>query len=131
MAASGLKTDMCSDRELLELAAKAARIELGNYVERICDYYSPWDGANAFELKDGGYWNPLDDDGNAMRLQIHQMFSVSIYEGQVFVVEFAGQFQIVEDVPAGGDIYAATRRAIVRAAAETGAAMRDAEAHNG
>ena len=56
-----------TDRELLELAAKAAGMEL--------DYSIRPDGKaffhsdrNALALADGGWFAPLDDDGQALRL---------------------------------------------------------------
>lgn len=45
-----------ADKELLELAAKAAGID-GDYSKR----------ANSIAHPDG-YWNPLTDDGDALRL---------------------------------------------------------------
>lgn len=59
-----------SDRELLELAAKAAGIVVGEWVQ---DYDTfelghPDNGRDAFKLTGGVLWNPLDDDGDALRL---------------------------------------------------------------
>ncbi len=74
-----------TDRELLELAAKAA--------------------GNGFVI---GYWNPLTDDGDALRLAVALGLTARMsYNGQDYEA-------------ANKDPYAATRRAIVRAAAEIG-----------
>ena len=88
-----------NDRELLERAAKAAGIEL------------EWDGPPAnwrpmyYQGKTYHGWNPLADDGDALRLAV----KLGLWEP----VMFGHRTEIAPD----GDIYAATRRAIVRAAA--------------
>ena len=104
-----------SDRELLELAAKAAgytiRIEDGDIYLRI--------DRNAFGFQ-WEYWNPLTDDGDALRLAvnlgIHLNWGAGTSDGKL---AFADEI----DEPLGTDPLAATRRAIVRAAAEIGRAM--------
>jgi hypothetical protein len=98
---------MTTDRELLALAAKAAGLD----VHWVSD-----DGA-VLMCPIGKHWNPLTDDGAALRLAVKlgldlerrevPMEGVTIYVGSAN-----------EDV--GADPYAATRRAIVRAAAEIG-----------
>lgn len=81
--------DTTTDRELLELAAKAAgRV----YVDG-----ESWD--------DGAGWNPLEDDGDAFRL------AVKLYLWEPFRLAH-------REVSDTVDIYAATRRCITRAAAE-------------
>lgn len=106
-----------NDREFLELAAKAAGIEYS---------YSHGCG-NALELvKPRGfqvYWNPLADDGDALRLAARlriDMLHTNIHSPQVHALA-EESVQACED--SGIDPYAATRRAIVRAAAEIGRAM--------
>ena len=100
-----------TDRELLELAAKAAGIE------------AAWsDGEGLVCRNDAGYryfWNPLTDDGDALRLAVKlkidirpsmcgsSKFRYAVYDGNTY-----GEVD--------SDPYAATRRAIVRAAAEIG-----------
>lgn len=56
------------NRENLELAAKAAGIVVLGYVECYDDFY--WHGPLWGLLIDGvnGVWNPLEDDGDALRL---------------------------------------------------------------
>lgn len=104
-----------SDRELLELAAKAAGIEVTAIVA---------DGIP--HRFGGGYWNPLTDDGDALRLAVELEMDfvwdfdrIEIYYGteKDYVVEY------FYDLPTPTDRYAATRRAIVRAAAEIGRNM--------
>lgn len=96
---------MTADKELLKLAAKAAGIELHQWVE----------SCNEFMTTNSDGWNPLTNDGDALRLAV----TLGLFTGAEFyhfrsLERFAGQ-----DV----DEYTATRRAIVRAAAEIGRAM--------
>ena len=107
-----------TDRELLELAAKAAEKEGWEYVENECrngrrvwGYYS-----SLMEV----CWNPLTYDGDAMRLAAKLGLAVRIeYQvGSTSVLWWARGGYVRESH--GGDPYAATRRAIVRAAAEIG-----------
>jgi hypothetical protein len=95
-----------TDRELLEQAAKAAGL---------------WDAADPSHglLKPNGeYWNPLIDDGDALRLAVKLGMSISGYHHKNVVIREGGYFRHVE--PITDCPYAATRRAIVRAAAEIG-----------
>jgi hypothetical protein len=96
-----------SNRELLELAAKAAGTY---YVEG-----ESWD--------ENAGWNPLTDDGDALRLAVklgltvsqlmnNREVEVNDYNETVFVNEFHEP-----------DPCAATRRAITHAAAEIGRNM--------
>jgi hypothetical protein len=97
-----------TDRELLEAAAKAAGIELT--------------GADrAAWLNKSSYgWNPLHDDGDALRLavKLSLQVDVEISYGDTTVIP-GGVFKSHR-----GDPLAATRRAIVRAAAEMGRNMK-------
>ena len=92
-----------TDRELLELAAKA--IEL--------DWYraSP-DGLWVKEE----IWNPLTDDGDALRLAVKLKFLVDVCLDQSEAGNSDCDYQC--ELHRDSDPYAATRRAIVRAAAE-------------
>lgn len=95
-----------TDRKLLELAAKATGIKA---------YWNPY--AN------GVQWNPLADDGDALRLAVELKIDVAqtnIHSPQVHALA-DGKVHVWEDI--GADPYAATRRAIVRAAAEIGRSM--------
>lgn len=96
-----------TDRELLELAAEAAGIEYGG----------PQSGTNV-SLRDTPYWNPLDDNGDALRLAIQLGFAVSIeYQVGSTTVLWGPPMGSVREAH-GDNPDAATRRAIVRAAAE-------------
>jgi hypothetical protein len=68
----------------------------------------------------GAPWNPLTDDGDALRLAIEVDITIDAPKGGGFVYA-GGQGSFSELV--GLDKMAATRRAIVRAAAEIGKAM--------
>jgi len=99
-----------TDKELLELAAKAAGIELkwmtqlGNGVKPNEDFISNW--------------HPLTDDGDALRLAVKLGFDIDIWLRKgITIVDCV---TVVENENHGNDAYAATRRAIVRAAAEIG-----------
>ncbi len=103
-----------NDRELLELAAKAA----GHHVR----YVSDGKGGGSFFMEPSQlWWNPLTDDGDALRLAVKLLLNIE-YEGIVWVSYFNESCKSVSTVrePFGEDIQAATRRAIVRAAAEAG-----------
>ena len=94
---------MKTDRELLELAAKAAGYD-----------YKPQNGA----IVAGGIpanWNPLTDDGDALRLAVSLRLDLNINDGECDVFSSDGFFS-----EQGEDTGSATRRAIVRAAAEIG-----------
>ena len=93
-----------SDRELLEAAAKAAGI--GSY---------KGDYANGLDTKTG-FWNPLTDDGDALRLAVKLRIVIEQGDGW----SDAGGWCTVYHSDHKDDPYAATRRAIVRAAAEIG-----------
>lgn len=94
------------DRELLERAAKAAGIELAptGYV---------WDDESAEMV----LWDPLFDDGDALRLAVKLQMRLDVLRA-VSDVSFGADGYVYEDH--GADPYAATRRAIVRAAAAMG-----------
>jgi hypothetical protein len=117
-----------SDRELLEMAAKAAGLTTSHKwnAERM-DMVPPVfamvvhrDG----ELVSTG-WNPLTDDDDALRLAVKLGIDITFEAfGSVMAGKDApalGFWCACEDI--GSDVYAATRRAIVRAAAEIGRSM--------
>ena len=118
-----------TDKELLELAAKAAGYQLDGLASR---YIAQGVGVDDFlELNDSGghsVWNPLTNDGDALRLAVRLRLRVCCptsdsdcalaSNGDVT----AYSEDDLTDIPMS-DLYAATRRAIVRAAAEIGKAM--------
>jgi hypothetical protein len=104
---------MSEDKELLEHAAKAAGIEILGFGEV---FWVP-EGA---ELQRP--WNPLTDDGDALRLAVKLRLPIRDgLNGTVTTGNSESGYPIWEMY--GSDPYAATRRAIVRAAAEIGRGM--------
>ncbi len=101
-----------NDKELLELAAKAAGYQIKGDADT-CLFISDDAGRSWHE------WNPLLYDDNALRLAVK--LGISILFGANYVI--AGYEQI-PTVNNSNDPYAATRRAIVRAAAEIGKGMK-------
>lgn len=112
---------MSTDRELLELAAKA----LGCTLKASSLYPDTYairqhcDGAS-ISLK----WNPLTDDGDALRLAVKLGLTIEQFadDGSVVVTHGVSvrASESYDATYASRDPYAATRRAIVRAAAEIG-----------
>lgn len=102
---------MESDRELVELAAKAAGIVV---------VYNPTKGkyftTNKRERRFIPF-DPLKSDGDALRLVV----KLNIHITSDSTEAWASTFLVTAIEPMGGDKYAATRRAIVRAAAEMAA----------
>ena len=120
-----------NDRELLELAAKAAGIE-GKYGYAPDDYYYNGNVEGiCTELPDGRsyVWNPLSDDGDALRLAIKLKITIQFpWDHKCKLMQETRCWNDSDD-PAieehKDDPYAATRRAIVRAAAEIGRQMQE------
>ena len=102
-----------NDRELLELAAKASG-----------ELTSSWYGNDAYFDGVLSRWNPLEDDGDALRLAVKLRMSVSSWgAGAAAIVDVNNLAPVVEP-HYGDDPDRATRRAIVRAAAEIGKRMK-------
>lgn len=93
------------DRELLELAARASIAEGFRRGQ-----YKSADEAAADLCKDGRVFNPLQDDGDALRLAVKLNLIGALSDEHA--IGSAGMHS--------EDPYAATRRAIVQAAAEIG-----------
>jgi hypothetical protein len=112
-----------TDKELLELAAKAAGVEYTSVTElsgRLMGCHLP----DAVFVKTGKvHWNPLTDDGDALRLAVKLGMSMDLLRPNTFVQRDTGrETEYVEaQEDHNNDPYAATRRAIVRAATEIGA----------
>lgn len=95
-----------TDRELLEMAAKAAGVVHPEVLAK--------------HLASG--WNPLTNDGDALRLAVKLNMDIRFHpESEICEpwVETAGDGADADEA-LNPDPYAATRRAIVRAAAEIG-----------
>jgi hypothetical protein len=95
-----------TDRELLELAAKAVGFDF--FVKHQQPFMRPEIGRGRWRR-----WNPLTDDGDALRLAVKLDILVTARNAKN-----RNGFQAVE--AEGSEPYAATRRAIVRAAAAIG-----------
>lgn len=101
-----------NDRELLELAAKAAglRLEWQRDILRASDDGCVWE-----------IWNPLQRDGDALRLAVKLRLVIQHAHKYVVVMDVDRNVAEHEDNREnGGDPYTATRRAIVKAAAAIG-----------
>ena len=109
---------MSTDRELLEMAAKAA----GVVVVRWNDGLEPYSSGLGFIIYSGRLWNPLTNDGDALLLAVKLHIDLKFYDGHV-VAGFDGGLIGTGRIYYGDDPAAATRLAIVRAAAEHGKAM--------
>lgn len=108
-----------TDRELLELAAKAAGIE-ADWDESPFDPEYSHNGTPALKYRDSGWWwNPLVDDGDALRLAVKLGIEIGNYHQYGKAVSGLGSREFWEV----GEPEEATRRAIVRAAAEIGKSL--------
>jgi hypothetical protein len=112
-----------NDKELLELAAKAAGL------------WNPKDPWNGMLKGTGQYWNPLNDSADSLRLAIKLKLIIQPYyfydqrrqqpatatqPGWGMIKDIVGQFPTYSESNQEYDPEVATRRAIVRAAAEVG-----------
>ena len=124
-----------TDRELLELAAKAAGIELfwkWSDAERASVPFTRHPNWYPGGTRVDQPWNPLTDDGDALRLAVKLRMCMDTYMDPSSRFDTDERCTLVvlpfpSDYSAGewhvdSDPYAATRRAIVRAAAEIGKA---------
>lgn len=120
-----------TDRELLELAAKAAGLEIIKHFQEARDK-AGYECAGLY-VKDqksiyvSTGWNPLAKDGDALRLAVSCYMTICA-DGVATVSACVGYgrdrvmaTQTISEC--GNDKNAATRRAIVRAAAEIGKGM--------
>lgn len=105
---------MKTDRELLELAARAAG---DKDLQRDESGYFRVIGEHENGVLCMVKWNPLTDDGDALRLAVKlRLDTIQKFGGAVFVTNHRlGARELIKEDP-----YAATRRAIIRAAAEIG-----------
>lgn len=120
-----------NDRELLELAAKAAGLEIIKHSQDARDKAGYGYVGLYVQNRDGSFagtgWNPLTDDSDAFRLAVKLGMGI-LYETQEAMggrfVEVSydiddeeGTCKVVTEL-LGGAPCAATRRAIIQAAAE-------------
>jgi len=108
-----------NDRELLELAAKAARMNV--------ELVSQYGVSELFDNDEHREWNPLTNDGDAIRLAVKlgmkDCFGLVPQDNCVQTCTFSQWETIVYEDFEKQDPHAETRRAIVRAAAEFGAKL--------
>lgn len=112
-----------TDRELLELAAQAA----GYTKDRQWGVRYLESAGGSVKVKNSWVkWNPLTDDGDALRLAVKLGLSIQVHHDscQPFpwlrVVDREQRWTHAMVKEYGADPAASTRRAIVRAAAEIG-----------
>lgn len=106
-----------TDRELLELAAKAAGMPPPVDSNGV---WSAWVGTP----ENGHWWDPLTDDGDALRLAVKLHLHVDVHGPEcVTVWAFDGEHATGFDEDCGEDACSDVRRAIVRAAAEIGRSL--------
>ena len=98
-----------TDKQLLELAAKAVGLKL---------QYNYLGGRDANQP-----WNPLEDDGDALQLAVKLGIQIVHYSVTSKGPDRVNAGRNGSPIPYGDDPCAATRRAITRAAAEIGKAM--------
>lgn len=116
---------MTTDRELLELAAKAAGFgEQQGHCWTQSEYPkgSGNSGAlwNYFGHQDTAeLWNPLTDDGDALRLAVKLTLEIDVCRTGI-AVRTPNGIKVLVEAEDNPDAYSATRRAIVRAAAAIG-----------
>lgn len=117
---------MGADRELLQRAAKAAGLEF-KWREGDPKWGPEHVGPAAFHGGCWQVWNPLTDDGDALRLAVRLRFHIKVFSawkdesielpGLVEIWRWGDSDPIITEYVEGSDYEAATRRAIVRAAA--------------
>ena len=102
-----------TDKELLELAAKAVGIDLSDAT------FDAWGDVIQSE------WNPLIDDGEALRLAVNLELTLDApFDRTIAMVWTNDITNFTGSAKKEGNIYAATRRAIVKAAANIGKNMK-------
>lgn len=131
---------MSADRELLELAARAAGIEFTWGLKQIQVGEPDTWGVRQYReepcpMTAGRYWNPLTDDGDALRLAVKLGLYLEIDRPNTR----CSALPEPDNIPfsreryggkRGQDACAALRRATVRAAAEIGRATTQTESEH-
>lgn len=119
---------MKTDRELLELAAKAAgydvkwrtKVDIGMLDALLVDI--PLDSQQLrWKVNPYSVWNPLTDDGDALRLAVKLEMVIDSMDGRVIAGDMSDI--LIEYDPATDNPCVELRRAIVRAAAAIGESM--------
>lgn len=115
-----------NDRELLELAAKAAGYKVDEAKKVTVYEEQNWLPMVFPQGNVPNLWNPLIDDSDALRLAVELGIDIGYgVANSRWALHFAGTKVFNESCEINGrqDPYAATRRAIVRAAADIGKQM--------
>lgn len=108
-----------NDRELIELAAKAAGHKVKGWIN---DKLVGWDAITGNEFTG---WNPLESDGDAFRLMVACHISVTSFS-DVTHVHAGWYMDYIHPHGLGVSASSGARRAITMAAAEIGRGMKDA-----
>lgn len=114
-----------SDKELLELAAKAAGV-IGAWARTHQTYGDTW--IEGLDCGGPVYWNPLANNGDAFRLA--NKLSIDILHNWESITAQWELGKFCREKCTDETRYEATRRAITRAAAEIGASMQQSTATN-
>jgi len=111
-----------TDRELLELAAKAAGVEI------------EWIDSYTAVLENGMEWNPRTDDGDSRRLATRLHLVVASMRGDHERPAFSTCYHFngpeCSSEPHGDDPDGATRLAVLRTAAAIGKALQSKSANS-
>lgn len=115
-----------TDRELLELSARSIGLDgaFEDKKEMIRDFV--FERRFGVRTKTGRLWNPLEDDGDALRLAVKLGMNIDVGVNPVgftATAVIADYNSVFVDEYHNEDPMTATRRAIVRAAAAIGEAM--------
>ena len=109
-----------NDKQLTILAAQAIKLE-GEWIDgfgyRVPKPESKWEDAHH-------YWSPLTDDGDALQLAVKLRIEIEPWIHGDEEWARTAVLEVLIDEPHNDDPYAATRRAIVKAAAEIGREMK-------
>ena len=101
-----------TDREMLELAARAAGLKEFTEINGRFAVRTRFTG-----MQDWSPWNPRTDDGDALRLAVYLEFEIDITSTGVAVRTRCG-LKVLVNKTEEPDLCAAARLAITRAAAE-------------
>jgi hypothetical protein len=113
-----------NDRELLELAAKATGLEIRMKHYEVGGWHCQWHHVIDKGIDEWIDWNPLTDDGDALRLAVKLQLKIEHYSLTSDGFDRVGAGHGNAPIKYENDPYAAARRAITRAAAEIGKTLK-------
>ena len=108
-----------NDRELLELAARAAGMPPPYDAN---DVFTAWIPGKDPHSEYGHWWDPLNDDGDALRLAVKLKLDIE-FDGSMVNVNYVSSEGWLRFVDESIETEDGVRRAIVSAAAEIGRDM--------